>query len=61
MSANDTSAAVGYAPLSETERLMEGLEQLPTPGEVVTMAEAWRPYRTTACHYLWGAIDATPQ
>jgi DNA-3-methyladenine glycosylase II len=38
-----------------------GLEQLPTPAEVVERAEAWRPYRTAACLYLWRSIDAPPQ
>jgi DNA-3-methyladenine glycosylase II len=38
-----------------------GLEALPTPAEVIALAEPWRPYRTLACHYLWAAIDAVPQ
>jgi DNA-3-methyladenine glycosylase II len=38
-----------------------GLEALPTPAEVITIAEPWRPYRTAACRYLWRAIDAPPQ
>jgi DNA-3-methyladenine glycosylase II len=38
-----------------------GLEALPTPAEVIAIAEAWRPHRTLACHYLWGTIDAAPQ
>jgi DNA-3-methyladenine glycosylase II len=42
-------------------QLTYGLEALPTPAEVVALAEKWRPYRTTACLYLWGALDATPQ
>jgi DNA-3-methyladenine glycosylase II len=42
-------------------QLVYGLEQTPTPAEVIERAEAWRPYRTTACLYLWGALDATPR
>jgi DNA-3-methyladenine glycosylase II len=42
-------------------QLTYGLDALPTPTEVIAIAQAWRPYRTMACHYLWGAIDATPQ
>jgi DNA-3-methyladenine glycosylase II len=38
-----------------------GLAELPTPAEVIAMAEAWRPYRTAACLYLWRSIDAPPQ
>jgi len=38
-----------------------GLPELPTPTEVIALAERWRPYRTTACRYLWRAIDAPPQ
>ena len=37
-----------------------GLQALPTPREVIATAEPWRPYRTTACMYLWAAIDAKP-
>jgi DNA-3-methyladenine glycosylase II len=36
------------------------LAELPSPAEVTHIAEGWRPYRTTACRYLWRAIDATP-
>jgi DNA-3-methyladenine glycosylase II len=37
------------------------LEELPSPEEVIRIAEPWRPHRTTACRYLWQAIDAPPQ
>jgi len=37
-----------------------GLEEMPAPREVIERAEQWRPFRTTACIYLWGAIDARP-
>jgi DNA-3-methyladenine glycosylase II len=36
------------------------LPELPTPSEVIRMAEPWRPYRTAACLYLWRSIDAPP-
>jgi DNA-3-methyladenine glycosylase II len=36
------------------------LPEMPKPAEVTARAEPWRPYRTTACHYLWGAIDVKP-
>jgi DNA-3-methyladenine glycosylase II len=38
-----------------------GLEALPTPAEIIALAEPWRPYRTAACLYLWRSIDAPPQ
>ena len=38
-----------------------GLEEMPTPAEVIERAEVWRPYRTAACMYLWRSIDAPPQ
>jgi DNA-3-methyladenine glycosylase II len=35
------------------------LEQLPTPDEVLAIAEAWRPYRTLATSYVFAsAFDA---
>jgi DNA-3-methyladenine glycosylase II len=37
-----------------------GLDELPSPEEVVERAEAWRPYRTLACIYLWESLAATP-
>jgi len=30
----------------------------PTKSEVEERAQAWRPYRTVACWYLWRAADA---
>jgi DNA-3-methyladenine glycosylase II len=41
--------------------LAYGLGAMPTPLEVVGIGEAWRPYRTTACLYLWRSVDAAPQ
>jgi DNA-3-methyladenine glycosylase II len=38
-----------------------GFEGLPTPAEVIALAEPWRPHRTAACLYLWRSIDAPPQ
>jgi DNA-3-methyladenine glycosylase II len=40
--------------------LAYGLDEMPTPDEVVERAEAWRPHRTLACLYLWEAAAATP-
>jgi DNA-3-methyladenine glycosylase II len=40
--------------------LRYGMPALPAPAEVDTIGEAWRPYRTLACLYLWRSLDATP-
>ncbi len=42
-------------------QLAYGLEALPAPAELVRMAEAWRPHRTTACRVLWRSLELTPQ
>src|SRR3984957_5123750 len=34
-----------------------GLEKLPTPDEMSRIAEAWRPYSSVACWYLWRSLD----
>jgi 3-methyladenine DNA glycosylase/8-oxoguanine DNA glycosylase len=34
-----------------------GLRALPTPDWMRRRAEAWRPYRTVACWYLWRSLD----
>jgi len=41
--------------------LLYGLDAMLPPKEVVRIGEPWRPYRTTACLYLWRSIDAAPQ
>jgi DNA-3-methyladenine glycosylase II len=37
-----------------------GLDEMPTPDEVVERAEAWRPHRTLACIYLWESLANVP-
>jgi len=37
-----------------------GLDELPTPDEMESMAEPWRPHRTLACLYLWESLANTP-
>lgn len=34
-----------------------GLEALPKPPEVLRIGEAWRPWATVACWYLWRSED----
>jgi DNA-3-methyladenine glycosylase II len=36
------------------------LRKRPTPDRIRKIAEAWRPYRTIACWYLWRSLENTP-
>jgi DNA-3-methyladenine glycosylase II len=33
-----------------------GLEEMPTPQEVMRIGEAWKPYRSLASLYLWESL-----
>jgi 3-methyladenine DNA glycosylase/8-oxoguanine DNA glycosylase len=37
-----------------------GLRKRPTPDRIRKIGEAWRPYRTVACWYLWRSLENTP-
>jgi DNA-3-methyladenine glycosylase II len=37
-----------------------GLEEMPTPTEVLERAEPWRPHRSLASIYLWESLAAAP-
>lgn len=37
--------------------LTYGLDELPTPKELLAHGEIWRPYRTAASWYLWRALE----
>ena len=39
--------------LQEGIRLLDGLADRPGPSEASARAEAWRPWRSAACWYLW--------
>lgn len=34
------------------------MRQLPKPARMERIAEAWRPYRSIACWYLWRSLDS---
>jgi DNA-3-methyladenine glycosylase II len=34
-----------------------GLAEMPTPGEIETMGERWKPYCTVASWYLWRSLE----
>ena len=38
-----------------------GLEALPKPIEMQRIAEAWKPWCSVACWYLWKSLDGTAQ
>jgi DNA-3-methyladenine glycosylase II len=37
------------------------LRKTPTPKRMMQIGEAWRPYRSIACWYLWASLDNTPK
>lgn len=37
--------------------LTYGLNELPTPKELLVFGKKWQPYRTTAAWYLWRALE----
>jgi DNA-3-methyladenine glycosylase II len=37
-----------------------GLRKVPTPERLTRIGEAWRPYRSIACWYLWASLRNTP-
>src|SRR5258705_5859634 len=36
------------------------LRKAPTPDRLTRLGEAWRPYRSSACWYLWASLNKTP-
>ena len=52
--------APGDLGIRKAIQLAYELDAMPSPAEVTRIAEPWRPYRTTACRYLWRSLDATP-
>jgi DNA-3-methyladenine glycosylase II len=37
------------------------LRKKPTAARMIRIGEAWRPYRTVACWYLWRSLENTPE
>jgi DNA-3-methyladenine glycosylase II len=48
---------VGDLGIRAAVRKAYGLERMPTPGEVESIGEKWRPYRTIASWYLWRSLE----
>ena len=36
------------------------LRKVPTPDRLTRIGEAWRPYRSVACWYLWASLNNAP-
>jgi DNA-3-methyladenine glycosylase II len=51
---------VGDLGVRRAIQLGYGLDELPKPAEMVTIAEPWRPYRSLASLYLWSSLDNAP-
>jgi DNA-3-methyladenine glycosylase II len=41
-------------------QLEYGLEQMPSPAQVLEIGERWRPNRSLASLYLWESLAAVP-
>jgi DNA-3-methyladenine glycosylase II len=52
---------VGDLGLRQGVQDLFGLEELPSPAELVARAEPWRPYRTVATWYFWRSRGFVPQ
>ena len=50
---------VGDYGIRKAARELYGLDDLPSPGELVEIARPWQPYRSVACWYLWRHADTT--
>ena len=48
---------VGDLAVREGVRILDGLEERPTPGEVLSRAECWRPLRSVASWVMWRLND----
>jgi DNA-3-methyladenine glycosylase II len=52
--------AIGDLGIRRAVMLRYELPAMPAPADVEQLGEAWRPYRTLACLYLWRSLDAQP-
>jgi len=49
--------AVGDAGLRKGLKLTYNLSDMPTPDEMIEIANPWRPFRSVASWYLWKVVD----
>jgi DNA-3-methyladenine glycosylase II len=52
--------AVGDLGIRTAMRRVYDLAELPGPAEMERIAQRWRPYRSTACRFLWRSLDNEP-
>jgi DNA-3-methyladenine glycosylase II len=52
--------SVHDAGLRKGMMLAYGLEGIPSPAEMMSIGEPWRPYRSVASWYLWRVVDPLP-
>ena len=52
--------AVGDLGVRRAAERAYDLRELPTPSELETLADPWRPWRTVACRHLWHSLDNAP-
>ena len=52
---------VGDLGVRRAAQLLYGLSEMPSPAELIAIAEPWRPHRTLACLYLWASLDNAPE
>jgi len=51
---------VGDLGIVKAVRRAYRLRTSPSPARLLRLGEAWRPYRSVACWYLWASLDNTP-
>jgi DNA-3-methyladenine glycosylase II len=51
---------VGDLGIVNAIRKAYGLRKTPTPDRIRKIGEAWKPYRSVACWYLWRSLDNEP-
>ena len=52
---------VGDLGIANAVRKLYRLRKQPDAKRLVTIGEAWRPYRSVACWYLWQSLKNTPE
>ncbi len=51
---------VGDLGIVNAIRTQYRLRKVPTPDRIRRIGEAWKPYRSVACWYLWRSLDNAP-
>jgi DNA-3-methyladenine glycosylase II len=51
---------VGDLGIVNAIRRVYGLRKPPAPARILKLGEAWRPYRSVACWYLWRSLENVP-